>query len=83
MTVTELERVSCSDSCPTLFSRLKEVYLFGCNTLNPEPQSGASAEIVRSLVREGHSIKEAKRQLDSLERSARREQPRPHAADLQ
>ena len=33
--VAELERVSCSDSCPGLFSRLKEVYLFGCNTLNP------------------------------------------------
>jgi hypothetical protein len=66
LTVAELERVSCSDSCPSLFSRLKEVYLFGCNTLNPEPQSGASAEVVRSLVREGHSPKEAKRQLQSL-----------------
>ena len=61
--VDELERVSCSDSCPGLFSHLKEVYLFGCNTLNPEPQSSASAEIVRSLVREGHSPKEAERQL--------------------
>jgi hypothetical protein len=64
--VSELERVSCSDSCPALFSRLKEVYLFGCNTLNPQPQSSASAEIVRSLVREGHSPKEAARQLQSL-----------------
>jgi hypothetical protein len=64
--VTELERVSCSDSCPVLFSRLKEVYLFGCNTLNPQPQSGATAEIVRSLVREGHSPKEAQRQLQAL-----------------
>lgn len=64
--VAELERVSCSDSCPGLFSRLKEVYLFGCNTLNPQPQSSASAEIVRSLVREGHSPAEAKRQLQSL-----------------
>ncbi len=66
LNVTELERVSCSDSCPTLFSHLKEVYLFGCNTLNPEPQSGASAEIVRSLVREGHSPQEAQRELQSL-----------------
>src|SRR3954468_4542328 len=32
--VEEMERVSCSDSCPSLFSQLKEVYLFGCNTLN-------------------------------------------------
>jgi hypothetical protein len=66
LTVDELERASCSDSCPSLFSRLKEVYLFGCNTLNPEPQSGTSAEIVRSLVREGHSPSEAQRQLRAL-----------------
>ena len=64
--VDELERVSCSDSCPGLFSKLKEVHLFGCNTLNPDPQSSASAEVVRSLVREGRSPKEAKRQLQSL-----------------
>ncbi len=67
LTVTELERVSCSGSCPTLFSRLKEVYLFGCNTLNPAPQSSASAEVVRSLVREGLSSKEATRQLKLLD----------------
>ena len=59
--VAELERVSCSDSCPALFAQLKEVHLFGCNTLNPAPQSSASAEIVRSLVREGRSPKEAQR----------------------
>ena len=64
--VDELERVSCSDSCPGLFSRLKEVHLFGCNTLNPHPLSSASAEIVRSLVREGHSLKQAERQLQAL-----------------
>ncbi len=66
--VDELERVSCSDSCPGLFSQLKEVYLFGCNTLNPRPLSSASAEVVRSLVREGHSLKEAERQLQIVER---------------
>ncbi len=64
--VDELERVSCSDSCPGLFSKLKEVHLFGCNTLNPEANSSASAEVVRSLVREGHSLKEAERQLRAL-----------------
>jgi len=64
--VDELERVSCSDSCPGLFSQLKEVHLFGCNTLNPEAHSSASAEVVRSLVREGHSLKEAERQLRAL-----------------
>mgnify|MGYP001448801357 CR=1 FL=1 len=64
--VSELERVSCSGSCPALFARLKEVYLFGCNTLNPEPHSGATAEVVRSLVREGMSTQRAQRELQSL-----------------
>lgn len=59
--IGELERVSCSDSCPGLFSRLKEVYLFGCNTLNPQAQHSASGEIARSLVREGRSPVEADR----------------------
>lgn len=64
--VAELERVSCSNACPGLFSRLKEVYLFGCNTLNPQPQGGALAEVVRGLVREGHSPAEAERLWQSL-----------------
>ncbi len=64
--VSELERVSCNGSCPGLFSQLKEVYLFGCNTLNPQPQVDATAEIVRSLVREGHSTKEAERELQAM-----------------
>ncbi|MBK6472090.1 MAG: hypothetical protein IPF94_15695 [Betaproteobacteria bacterium] len=64
--VDELERVSCSASCPGLLSRLKEVHLFGCNTLNPQPLSSSSAEIVRSLVREGHSPREAEQHLRSL-----------------
>lgn len=64
--LTELERVSCSASCPSLFAQLKEVHLFGCNTLNPAPQSSASAEVMRSLVREGRSTKEAQRALGAL-----------------
>ena len=39
----ELERASCSESCPGLFSRLKEVYLFGCESLNPDSSKYASA----------------------------------------
>ncbi len=64
--VDELERVSCSDSCPGLFVKLKEVHLFGCNTLSAEANSSSSAEVVRSLVREGHSLKAAQRQLQDL-----------------
>src|SRR4051794_3386307 len=59
--VEEMERVSCSDSCPGLFSQLKEVYLFGCNTLNAQTGESTSAEIVRSLVRAGQSQADAER----------------------
>lgn len=41
--VDELERGSCSQSCPALFSHLKEVYLFGCESLNPDPTRYASS----------------------------------------
>ena len=59
--VEEMERVSCSDSCPGLFSQLKEVYLFGCNTLNAEATKSPSAEVVRALIRSGHSASDAER----------------------
>jgi len=59
--VDEMERVSCSDSCPDLFSHLKEVYLFGCDSLNPAPAHVASPEIARSLVRAGRTPEEAER----------------------
>ena len=59
--VDEMERASCSNSCPTLFSHLKEVYLFGCNTLNPETDDSASAAVERSLIRGGSSRADAQR----------------------
>ncbi|HYT98590.1 MAG TPA: hypothetical protein VEO36_14805 [Casimicrobiaceae bacterium] len=59
--VDEMERVSCSDSCPGLFSQLKEVYLFGCNTLNADAQNTVSAEVGRSLLRNGHSPADVER----------------------
>ena len=57
--VDVLERAACSDSCPGLFEDLKEVYLFGCDTLNPTPKRVTSPEMVRSLVREGLGANEA------------------------
>lgn len=57
--VDELERVACSESCPGLFTRLKEVYLFGCNTLNPQAMRSAPGEVARSLVRAGHAPADA------------------------
>ena len=59
--VDEMERVSCSDSCPGLFSQLKEVYLFGCNTLNPEALRSAADELRQSLLQSGHSASDADR----------------------
>jgi hypothetical protein len=53
--VSEMERAACSSGCSGLFSQLKEVYLFGCNTLNPDALRYASGEAVRSLQRAGHA----------------------------
>ena len=38
LTVHEMQRASCSASCSGVFSQLKEVYLFGCNTLKTDPR---------------------------------------------
>ncbi|MEO8346073.1 MAG: hypothetical protein ABI607_10285, partial [Betaproteobacteria bacterium] len=64
--VTEMERISCSDSCPGLFSQLKEVYLFGCNTLNVATIESTADEIARGLVRSGQSPAEADRVAKAL-----------------
>ena len=59
--VEEMERVACSEPDDGLFSRLKEVYLFGCNTLNPQTLRSAPPEIARTLVQSGHSAADAER----------------------
>ena len=59
--VAEMERASCSHDDRGIFANLKEVYLFGCNTLNPDSVRIASGEIERSLVRSGASRSEAAR----------------------
>jgi len=64
--VAEMERAICSESCPGLFSEVKEVYLFGCDTLKPEPVKSAMPEIVRGLVRAGLPAAEAERQARAL-----------------
>ncbi len=61
LTVLEMQHESCSASGDGLFSRLKEVYLFGCNTLKSEPRHVASSEVARSLGRSGHSPADAER----------------------
>ena len=65
--VAEMERASCSESCPGLFSQLKEVYLFGCNTLNADTTGNASSEVARSLIRAGHSAADARKVSQALQ----------------
>jgi hypothetical protein len=74
--VAQMERASCSASCPGLFSHLKEVYLFGCNSLNPDPGLSPTAEVERSLIRAGHSAADAgrvSRELGTLHAESNRE----------
>jgi hypothetical protein len=61
LTVHEMQHASCSASCNGLFAQLKEVYLFGCNTLKSAPRHVASDEVARSLIRSGHSQADAER----------------------
>ena len=57
---------------PDLFSQLKEVYLFGCNTLNAHAITSTSPEVERSLVRSGYSRADAQRLArDSISATAR------------
>ena len=66
-----------------LFSQLKEVYLFGCNTLNPQtlrsapPRSRARSCNLDTLPADAERLSRA------CERPVRGQQPRPHAAHLQ
>ena len=64
--VAEMERASCSDSCPGLFSQLKEVYMFGCDSLNGERMHGVAAEVARTLIKGGQSKAEAERTAQAL-----------------
>src|SRR3954471_11962029 len=41
--VDEVERAACSGTFPGLFAHLKEVYLFGCESLNPDATKYSSA----------------------------------------
>ncbi len=61
LTVHEMQQASCSASGNGLFSQLKEVYLFGCNTLKAEPRYAASGEVRRTLLRAGHTPADTER----------------------
>jgi hypothetical protein len=63
----EMERVSCSDSCPGLFGNLKEVFLFGCGTLSGAAIQSAGEDARRSLEQSGLSRAQADRILRALD----------------
>lgn len=56
-----LQQASCSASCAGVFAQLKDVYLFGCNTLKPAPRQQAAGEVLRSLARTGPAPADAER----------------------
>ena len=57
--VADLRGALCTASCPGVFEHLKEVYLFGCDTLKAEPVRSATPEVIRALVRDGRTPGEA------------------------
>ncbi len=59
--VTDLEQAACSNSCDGVLSNVKEVYLFGCNTLKDDPRHVAEGEVLRSLARAGQQPTDAER----------------------
>src|SRR5512146_3389282 len=63
--VDEMERASCG-ACPDLFSHLKEVYLFGCDSLKGDAPKSAMPQIVRGLIASGESSAEAERLAKAL-----------------
>jgi hypothetical protein len=83
--VEALEHASCSNACPGVFSQLKEVYLFGCNTLNADALHSATAEIRRSLVRSGHpqeDVERITRLIDERHRDSNRDRMRSIFKDV-
>lgn len=61
LTMHQMQRASCSASCDGLFAQLKEVYLFGCNTLKTTARNVASAQVQRALIGAGRSPDDARR----------------------
>lgn len=50
----EMERLSCSNTCPGIFSKPKDVFLMGCNTLSSKTKDKRSIEeYVEVLIKNG------------------------------
>jgi hypothetical protein len=64
--VDDMRQALCSAACPGVFANLKEVYLFGCDTLKAEPVRSATPEILRHLLAQGTPRTEAEREVRAL-----------------
>lgn len=64
--VSDLRGALCSASCPGVLENLKEVYLFGCDTLKAQPVRSAMPEVIRALRRDGRAALEAEREAQDL-----------------
>ena len=82
--VDEMERVSCSDSCPgVVLAAEGGLPLRLQHAQSPMRCRALPLRSVRSLIRSGHSPADADRLTQVLERTARRKQSRSNAANLQ
>ena len=83
LTMHEMQHESCSASGNGLFSQLKEVYLFGCNTLKSEPAAcGRGRDPAQPAALGPHAGRRRARGR-AAERALRPEQPRPLAPRVQ
>ena len=56
LSVYELEKIACQNRCPRIFKNLKEVFLFGCNTMATKEKLYRSAEDYLNVLVEEHRI---------------------------
>lgn len=62
ISLEKVEELSCSAKCGNIFSRAKQVYLFGCNTLNGKQKDSRTPEqYVDVLRRDGYGLTQAQR----------------------
>jgi hypothetical protein len=60
LSLNEMQRASCDNSCEGVFKDLQEVYLFGCNTLaGKAPDHRTPEQYARILIQDGQPESEA------------------------
>ena len=71
LSVSEMERMACQEQCPRVFEYLKEVFLFGCNTMAGKDLIYRSPEeYLDVLVRENNIPQDAAERIVAFRYSA-------------